>query len=437
VSEAANSGDRASTTQGTSTAYRGYTLAFLAVIGSFKFLDQTVLGLALPLIKAEMHVSDAIMGLISGFAFALFYSLLGLPIAWIAERWSRRVIITIGFALWSLMTALTAFVANIWQLGVARLVMGAAEACDLAPSYSMVSDLYSEPRWPLALAILGGVASSLVFIVLYPTIGWVGGRYGWRAMFAVCGIPGLVLAALFFLTIREPKRSATVQRRIALKAGSLADMLWFLLGSRAYVLVLVGSAFMGACIYAGGTWNPTFLMRVHHLSLANAATSLGPVQGVFGTAGLLLGGMLTDFLGRRDARWRLMVPAIACLLVSPAELLFLLGLGRLAWMTGLAGTTMLLMLQSAPIFAVAMSVSKVGMRAVAISTMVVIGNLLGQGLGPLLVGMVSDHLHPMFGESAIRYSLLLLVVFSAIGGLAFFAAVPFLQSDRFRAAEYD
>jgi MFS family permease len=413
--------------------YAAYTLGFLTLISSFNYLDRGILGLALPLIKAQMRVSDTLLGLVSGLAFALFYSLLGLPIAWLAERWSRRNIIAIGFAFWSLMTAFTALVANIWQLGVMRFLMGAGEACGLAPSNSMVSDLYRESRRPLALGILG-VASSIAYIAFYPVIGWVGEHHGWRAMFAVCGLPGAVLAVTFLLTVREPERGACETRTLSLDIESLAAMVRFLLGSRAYVLMLAGAMFMGASAYAGATWNATFLVRVHHLSLADVAASLGPLQGLFGGAGILLGGLLTDLLGRRDERWRLRLPAIACALAGPAEALFLLGDRRLAWMTGFALTSLLTLAHQAPVFAVAMSVSKVRMRAVAVSMMVLVASLLGQIIGPLLVGMLDDRLHARLGDSAVRYSLLLVAVCAIAGGLAFAAAVRFFERDRLRAA---
>ena len=415
------------------TPYAVYTLGFLTLISSFNYLDRGLLGLALPLIKAQMRVSDTVLGLVSGLAFALFYSLLGLPIAWLAERWSRRNIIAIGFAFWSAMTALTALVANIWQLGLMRFLMGAGEACGLAPSNSMVSDLYRESRRPLALGILG-IASSIAYIAFYPIIGWVGQTHGWRAMFAVCGVPGAVLAAGFLLTVREPVRGAAEARRPSLHVDSLAAMVRFLLGSRAYLLMLAGAMFMGASAYAGGTWNATFLVRVHHLSLLDVAASLGPMQGLFGGAGILLGGLLTDLLGRRDERWRLRVPAIACLLAGPSEALFLLGGSRLAWMTGFALTSLLTLVHQAPVFAVAMSVSKVRMRAVAVSMMVLVASLLGQIIGPLLVGMLDDRLHAVFGDSAVRYSLLLVAACAVAGGLAFAAAVRFFERDRRRAA---
>jgi MFS family permease len=427
------------------SAYSLYTLGFLTLISAFNYLDRGILGLALPLIKKEMLVSDTVLGLVSGLAFALFYSLLGLPLAWLAERWSRRNIIALGFGFWSLMTVLTGFVANIWQLAAARFLMGAGEACGLAPSNSMVSDVFRESRRPLALSVLG-LANSIAFIAFYPVIGSIGERHGWRAMFTACGIPGAALALVFWLTVKEPARGALEAsgpverpghaelRSGALDVQSLAAMVRFLLGSRAYLLMLVGAMLMGASVYAGGTWNAAFLMRVHHLKLGAVASSLGPVQGIFGGAGILLGGLLTDILGRRDERWRLKLPALACLLAGPAEVLFLLADGRTLWLTGFALASLFTLAHQAPVFAAAMSVAKVRMRAVAIAMLVLTSGLLGQVVGPLAVGMLDDRLQASLGNSAVRYSLLLVACCAVGGGIAFSAAVRYFERDRLRAA---
>lgn len=416
-----------------SSAYALYTLGFLTLISSFNYLDRAVLGLALPLIKREMHVSDTALGLASGLAFALFYSLLGLPIAWIADRWSRRNVIAIGFALWSLMTALTSTVANIWQLAAARFLMGAGEACGIAPSSSMISDLFREHRRPLALALFG-TASSIAALVFYPLMGWIGQHHGWRTMFAASGLPGFVLAAAFALTVREPARGAAEARRAAVpEMASLPSSMRFLLGSRTYLLILLGSTFMGASVYAGSTWNATFLTRVHHLRLAEVAASIGPLQGLCGGAGILLGGWLTDALGRRDARWLLRLPALSCLLAAPAEALFLLGRGQLAWMIGFALMSFFALAHQAPIFAAAMSAARLRMRAVAISMLVLVSGLLGQIVGPLLVGVLDDHLHASLGDSAVRYSLLLVAFCLAGGGVVYFLAIGHFARDRQRA----
>jgi MFS family permease len=413
-------------------AYTVYALGFLTLISAFNYLDRAVLGLALPLIKREMQVSDTALGLASGLAFALFYSLLGLPIAWLADRWSRRNVIAIGFAFWSLMTALTRFVADIWQLAAARFLMGAGEACGIAPSNSMISDLVREGRRPLALAVLG-LASSLASLVFYPLAGWVGQHYGWRMMFTASGVPGLLLAVVFFFTVKEPSRGVAAERGTLPPLVSLPGTVRFLLGSRTYLLILLGSMFMGASVYAGSTWNAMYLTRVHHLPVAAVAASIGPLQGVCGGAGILFGGFLSDALARRDERWLLALPSAVCLLAAPAEVLFLLGSGRAAWMSGFGLMSFFALAHQAPIFAAAMSTARAGMRAVAISMLVLASGLLGQIVGPLLVGVLNDHLHASLGDSAVRYSLLLVAGCLTGASLAFLAGIGYLPQDRQRA----
>jgi MFS family permease len=208
VSErAANMSDVPSTLEKDWTARAVFSLGFLTLISTFNYLDRSLLGLALPAIKLEMQVSDTVLGLVSGLAFVLFYSIMGIPIAWAADRWNRRNIIGIGFAFWSLMTLVTGWVSNIWQLTVARFLMGAGEACGIAPSNSIISDLFRSERRTLAFAIFT-TAVSISSIGFFPVLGWVGQAYGWRQMFVVAGLPGLVLAGLFVFTVKEPQRGA-------------------------------------------------------------------------------------------------------------------------------------------------------------------------------------------------------------------------------------
>lgn len=416
-----------------STAYEIYALGFLTLISAFNYLDRAVLGLALPLIKREMFVSDTVLGLASGLAFALFYSLLGLPIAWLAERWSRRNVIAIGFAFWSVMTALTGWVTNIWQLALTRFLMGAGEACGIAPSSSLIADLFRERRRPLALAIFG-MASSVAALGFYPLIGSVGQSHGWRGMFIVSGLPGFILAVVFYLTVREPVRDPMQAGKGRPQVASLRETVRFLLGSRTYLLILTGSMFMGASVYAGSTWNATYLMRVHHLPLGEVAASIGPLQGGCGGVGILLGGFLTTALGRRDERWLLGFPAIACLLAAPAEVLFLFGDVRATWMSGFGLMSFFALAHQAPVFAAAMGTTRVGMRAVAISMLVLVSGLIGQIAGPLLVGVLDDWLEAPLGDLAVRYSLLVVAVCLVGASLAFLGATGSFLRDKKRAA---
>ncbi len=426
--------------------YALYSIGFLTLISTFNYLDRTILGLALPAIKREMQVSDTVLGLVSGLAFVLFYSLLGVPIAWLADRFSRRNIIAVGFAFWSLMTMLTGFVGDVFQLAAARFLMGAGEACGLAPSNAMISDIVPERRRSLALSIFG-TANSIALTALFPLCGKIGDLYGWRWMFVAAGVPGIVLALLFYLTVKEPERGAAdLGSRSDARANTpgphaaghpepFAATASFLAGSRAYLYMLAGATFMGSNIFAAGAWTPTFLTRVHGLGMTEIASSIGPMRGVIGAVGMLCGGLLVDRLRRRDERWRVRLPAVACILAGPAEALFLLGDTRARWMAGFALTSLLTLLHMGPIFAAALSVSKLRMRAVATSIMVLSASLVGQAFGPLLVGFLNDQLTPSLGALAVRYSLLVIAGSAVAGGICFWAAGSHLERDMARAAQ--
>jgi MFS family permease len=414
-------------------AYSIYALGFLSLIATFNYLDRSILGLALPAIKQEMHLSDTVLGLVYGSTFATFYAIFGIPIAWLADRGNRRTIIAVGFAFWSAMTALTGLVSNVLQLAASRFLMGAGEACCVPPAHSMISDLFPKASRPLALAIFG-TSFSIAYSVFFPLAGWIIRDYGWRPMFIAAGVPGIVLAFTFLLSVNEPVRGASEPVKRASEKESLRASVRFLVGSRTYLLLLLGSTFMGANIYASSAWFPTFLLRVHALSLFQIASSIGPIRGVLGAFGIIAGGLLTDRIGRRHEMWRLRVPAIACLLLGPSEALFLLADRNAFWITGLALTSFLTLLHQAPVFAAAMSVAKLRMRAIASSMIIFCAGLLGQVVGPLLIGALNDRLGRNFGDFAIRYSLLVVALASVIAGAAFWIAARHLELGMRRAA---
>jgi len=401
--------------------YSIYTLCFLSLISAFNFTDRSILALALPAIKGEMHLSDTVLGLVYGSAFAIFYAIFGIPVAWVADHGNRRRIIALGFAFWSVMTALTGVVSNVWQLAASRFLMGCGEACCVPPAHSIIADLFRKDSRALAMSVFG-TAYAVANAVFFPLAGWVSNDFGWRTMFVVAGIPGVLLALLFFVSVREPERVVTSAAERDLAQPSLADTLRFLAGSRTYLLLLVGSAFMGANIYATSAWFPTFLSRVQGLSLLQVASLIGPLRGIVGALGILAGGWLADRLGRRDVRWRIWVPAVGCLLLGPAEVLFLLGDRRGLWIAGLALVSLLTLVHQGPIFAAAMSVAQPRMRAVASSVIVFSAAVIGQVVGPLLVGALNDRLTASFGAGAIRYSLLVVAVCSLAAGVAFLCA---------------
>ena len=415
------------------TATQAYVLGLLTLISMFNYLDRNLLGAVLPLVKAEMHLSDTVLGLLTGLVFILFYSLAGIPIASLADRSNRRTIIAAGFGFWSLMTVATGLAANAWQVGVARFLMGAGEACSLAPSSSMISDLFGRHRRALALAILSS-SFALRSILFLPVVGWMSDHYGWRTVYVAAGVPGVLVAALFFFTVREPARKVTPGASDA--RVPMASAIRFLCGSRAFVLMVLAGGFMGGAIYGAGAWVTTFLVRVHHLSLTQIGVQFGPARGIVGGAGIILAGLAADRLGRLDGRWRAWAPAAFCLALAPAQALFTLSDSALGWVGGLMGMSFLLTAYQGPAYAAVINVAPTRMRAVAISILALATGLIGL-LGPLLVGVLNDRLHAGLGDAAIRYSMLVVGASGALGGLCFLGAARFLDADVERATRFE
>lgn len=398
-----------------------WPLALLTLISVFNYLDRSLLGLALPLVKREFGSSDTVLGLVTGVAFVLLYSVLGVPIAWLADRYNRRNIIAFGLAFWSLMTALTGFVGSVWQLAAARFLMGAGEACAMPPSNSIIADLVPPRRRPLAMAIFG-TANSLAFILFFPIAGWVAQHYGWRAMFLAMGAPGLLVALLFIAKVREPARHKPATGAPRMRPGAILGDVAALFGNRWFGWVFLGVTLMGANVWAAGAWTPTFFARVHHMGLAEVAGTVGPVRGFIGAAGVLAGGFLIDRLPAHRDRWRMLIPAIACILAGPAEAVFLLEDPRPLWLAGYIATSFLSLIHQGPIYAATMNAVQPGQRALAIAVILFGASFLGNVVGPSAVGMLNDYLAPPYGPLAVRYSMLIIAVTPILAGLCFLRA---------------
>ena len=397
-----------------------WPLFVLTMVSVSNYLDRSLLGLALPAIKRELGSSDTVLGLVSGLAFILFYSLLGVPIAWAADRMSRRNIIAIGLTVWSVMTACTGFIANIGQLAVVRLLMGAGEACGTAPSNAIIADRFPPERRPLALALFG-TASPLAYILFFPLAGWIAQTHGWRMMFIAMGLPGMLLALLLVLTVREPERTTPPPPRLSL-ARSLFGDVHALFANRCFAWIFAGVTLMGANVWASGAWTPSFFTRVHHLGVSDVARIIGPTRGFIGLFGILIGGVLIDRLPKTRIFWRVALPAIACLLAGPAEALFLLGNSHAAWLIGFALSSFFMLIHQAPIYAAVVNI--VGERRRALATAVVLlgASLIGDAVGPTAVGIINDLLAPRFGDEAIRFSLLIVAATPILAALCFLRA---------------
>ena len=404
-----------------------YALALLTLVSTLNYFDRSVLSLMLPLIKKDFRVSDTTLGVVTG--LIAVYAILGVPVAWLAERWSRRNIVAIGLAFWSLMTGLTGLVTNVWQLGGTRFAMAIGESAGLAPSQSILSDLFSRRARPVVLSIIT-TASSIALLIYSPAAGWLAGRYGWRVAFLAAGAPGLVLAVVMLFTIKEPRRHAQT-----VKTAPLGEAVTFLIGSKAYLWCLLGTSIMGVYLYGVSAWDATFLVRVRHFTVPQIGAIFQPLRGAVSAVGIVLGGVLSARLEQLDGRWRCWIPGLACLLIAPFQFVYLFSNSAPVWISAYAAGALFSIMHQGPIYAVYISVAQARSRAVAISVALFGATVVGQFGGPILIGWLNDEMHARFGQEAIRYSMLVVMACAALAGLCFLVAARYVRADTARAAE--
>jgi MFS family permease len=377
------------------SARRYYVLGILTVVYALNFLDRTIFNVLIEPIKKEFVLSDTTMGLLAGFGFVLFYSLLGIPIARVADRLNRRNIVAIAFAFWSAMTFLCGMASSVATLALARIGVGIGESAGTPASQSLVADLFNKNERPRALGIYA-IGTYLGVFLGYFIGGYVNQHYGWRMAFYTAGLPGIALAAVLWLTISEPRRGAMAE---TFTPEPIGPTLGFLASQKTFIIVLVGFCLTTYTNYATSAWIPPFLARVHHLSSVEIGTYAGTFKGLCGMAGTLIGGLAVAQISKR----------------------------------ALAATSFLVGFHLGPIFAIAQTVAKPSMRALASAFILLTATCFGQGVGPLAVGMINDALKADYGADAVRYSLLSAAVTTTLGALLFIWAARTIREDIKRA----
>ncbi|HMK80452.1 MAG TPA: MFS transporter [Xanthobacteraceae bacterium] len=415
----------------TASLARAYTLALLTLIYALNFLDRTIFNVLIEPIKKEFVLTDTMLGLLAGFGFVLMYSALGMPIARLADRRNRRDIVTAALAFWSAMTALCGMAQNVAMLACARIGVGIGESAGTPASQSIIADLFAKDERPRALGIFA-IGTYLGVFLGYFFGGWVNQYFGWRMAFIGAGIPGIAIALTLRFTVAEPARRHDGAERISNEA--IGPTFAFLFSQRSFVLVLIGFCLAGFTNYATATWIPPFMARVHHLSSAEIGTYAGTFKGLFGIAGALLGGFTVARISRDDDRWKVWAPA---LMSGLAGLVFVLCMltsrfDVMVWTLGLF--SVLVGFHLGPIFAVAQTIAKTSMRALAAATMLLTATCFGQGVGPLAVGYLNDMLKDAYGAEAVRYSLMLAALATVLAALFFTFAAQSIRADIKRAA---
>ncbi len=408
---------------------RYYALALLTIVYTFNFIDRQLLAILQESIKAELLLSDAQLGLLTGFAFALFYVTAGIPIARWADNSNRRNIVALAIGIWSFMTAISGAVQNYLQLLLARIGVGIGEAGGSPPAHSIISDIFPPERRAGALSFYStGVNIGVLFGFLAG--GWLNEFFGWRVAFVVVGLPGILVALLVRFTLREPIRGLAEQRVAADKAEPLSQVLSLLWSRRSFRHMALGAAANAFAVYSMNSWTASFFIRSYGLSSGEIGTWLALILGLGGALGLLAGGFLAERLAVRDARWYNWIPAAAAVITTP-----------FAFGTYFAGSaTLSLLLFIIPGFlataylgnTLAMVHGLVGlrMRAVASAILFFVLNLIGLGLGPFSVGLLSDYLQASHAQESLRYAMLYLIPVASIWSAChFFMSARHLRED--------
>jgi predicted MFS family arabinose efflux permease len=417
-------------------ARANYVLAVLVLVYAVNFIDRNILAVLLQPIKEELQVSDTAMGFLTGFAFAVFYTFAGIPIARIADRGSRRTVMAVGIAFWSLMTAASGLARSFWQLAIARVGVGVGEASATPAAHSLISDYFPPERRTRALAIYNMGASLGVLFGLFLG-GLLAEAVGWRWAFAVVGLPGLLVALLVRFTVPEPERGRSDGLVDRGAAPSLRETLRYLAALPSFRHVALAAGLYSLTAYGLIAWAPTFMIRVHELSYAEVGLELGLVIGIGGGIGQIVGGVLCDRLSLRDRRWLVWIPALCALALAPFYTLFALSGDPELAVLAFVPVNLLNAVFAAPTYTITQGLASLRMRALASAIVLFLLNLIGLGLGPLVVGVLNDVLVPTRGTGAIRISLLILLLASLWGAVHSLLASRTLEADLDRTASRD
>lgn len=383
---------------------RNYLLAVLTTVLAYNYVDRLALNLVLQDIKGDLQLSDTQLGLLTGIAFSLFYSVMGLPIARWVDRGNRVAVLSITIALGSLGVALCGIAASFWQLLLIRIGVAVGEAGCIPPAHSLIAEYFKRGERPRAVSIymLGGPLSAVGGYLL---AGWLNELVGWRLTFMLIGLPGLALAALVQLTLKDPRSAGEVRTEVQLSWIEVLASLRANATFRRLVLVFAVLYFFG---YGVSQWTPAFFIRSHGLGTQEIGSAFALIFGLGGFVGTYLGGELASRYAANNEDLQLRSTAIASATFAVLYVcVYLAADARLAFvLMGLAAVGGAAM--NGPMFAIIQTVVPARMRGTAIAVVFLVANLVGMGLGPLAVGYLSDTLRPSSGDESLRYALLLL-----------------------------
>ena len=414
---------------GIKPGYPPYLLGLLLVAQILNHLDRNLPAILLPAIKRDLELTDSQLGFITGLAFAVFYSVMGIPLGRLADHVSRRKVLAVCIGLWSLATAISGATVNFLQMAIARFAVGFGEA-GLAPcAHSMVSDLYPPARRTTAFGVLAA-GTPLGGVIAFVGGAWLVENFDWRIAFMVLGLPGLIVAALVWFTVKETPRGAADGFVDPGKPPPFLDVVKILFSIPAFRHCVLGTTFTGLVYTAVTIWAPSYLSRSFGMTAGEIGAWLSPAIGLGGVCGTLFGGWIADKVSAGDRRWMAWVPAIT----TPVGAL----LGTVAFITDnqtvavvMIGAPLVLCPVHLPIYgAILQGLAGVRMRSSFPALSLFIAGIVGVGLGPQIVGWASDIARPWAAEESLRYGLMMVVPFFGLwAGIHFFFGGGHLPDD--------
>ena len=400
---------------------KGVALLLLFIVSVFNYGDRWMLGVLVPDIKADLDLSDAQMGFITGLAFSLFYAVMAVPIARLADRHSRKVVLSVSLAAWSLMTAVCGLAQNFWQLAVSRVLFGVGQAGASPPSHAIIADLFPRDQRAAALATyaLGGPVGVFFGFLLGSQLV---DAFGWRVALFSFGLPGLVMAVILYRFLKEPARGQSDGEVQTAPPPPLGSTVKTLMSRPTFVHNTIASGLF-TIVYLGlVTWLPSYYDRSFDLGMTTIGAWLAVILGLSQLLGIFAGGALADRLATRNLKWLPLISSLGVLASVPLYLVVFSATDPTWAMVALFPPFVLALMQAGPQHATTQGVSPPVMRATAAATYLLLVNLMG-GLGPLFVGLLSDTLAGDLGDAALGRSLLIIaVVFSIWSALHFYLA---------------
>jgi MFS family permease len=395
------------------SSYKSRLLGVLLVLLAFNYADRLALGLLLQDIKTDLDLTDTQLGFLTGIAFALFYSLMGVPMARWADRGNRVTLITLTTALWSAAVALSGAAGNFVQLLLIRVGVAVGEAGCVPPAHSLIADTFTRGERPRAVAryMLG---MPLSFVIGYFPAGWLNQLYGWRVTFVLMGLPGLLLAVLAWFVLKEPRskqraeRSLVSDQIVPAAQPTLRDVcgtLWANLTFRNLLLCLAVSQFFAAGILQ---WKPSFFVRSYGIETRELGAWFAAIYGIGGVLGTYLGGEWAARYAAKNERLQLDAIALAYCCFGVLSVGMYLSPDLYLALALMAIATVGFYATIGPLFATVQSLVDERMRAQSIALIYLVANLIGLGFGPLAAGALSDAFQPYAGQESLRYALLAL-----------------------------